>query len=55
MKTPCPCGRIHASDAVRAVNRFNPDRPTGWRAGDGQVRATRAEAMADVCEMWREE
>lgn len=38
------------SDAARAVGRFKPDGPDGYRARslpDGPLRATRAEAEAD--------
>lgn len=40
--------RILGSDAARAVGRFTPDGPLGYRAkSGGPLRATRAEAEAD--------
>lgn len=49
--TPCPaCAHIHGSDYARAVGRFRPEGPTGYRArSGGLLRATRAEAEADAC------
>lgn len=42
-----PCRR-RASDDARAVGRFDPDGPHGYRArSGGPLRATRAEAEAD--------
>lgn len=43
-------GRIFGSDAARAVGRFDPDGPRGYRAAtmpDAPLRETRAEAEAD--------
>jgi hypothetical protein len=42
--------RVIGSDAARAVGRFKPDGPDGYRARslpDGPIRATRAEAEND--------
>ncbi len=49
----CPeCQTIHSGSDVVAVDRFNPDGPAGFRAHfGGEVRATRAAAMSDVCAM----
>lgn len=52
---PCPCGRYHNVYAETvAVGRFRTDGPTGWRAWApaAPVRATREEAMRDVCPRW---
>lgn len=43
-------GRRLGDDAARAVGRFDPDGPVGYRAKsspDGPLRETRAEALAD--------
>lgn len=43
-------GRRMGDDAARAVGRFDPDGPAGYRAAsapDGPLRETRAEALAD--------
>ena len=48
----CPtCGRIHGSGCVRAIDRFNPNRPTTYRADYPQapIRFDPAEAEADWC------
>lgn len=47
----CPvCHHAHASDMARAVGRFKPEGPDGYRAqSGGPLRATRAEAEADEC------
>lgn len=49
--SPCPaCTHIHDSDAARAIGRFRPEGPLGYRArSGGLLRATRAEAEADAC------
>lgn len=45
----CPdCLTIHEATAVVAVGRFDPNGPRGYRAA-GPLRATREEAMRDVC------
>lgn len=46
-------GWVIPSDAVRAVDRFNPDGPTGYRAVepwavDAPIRATRDDARRDI-------
>lgn len=52
----CPlCRTIHCARDVVAVNRFDAHLPTRYMpAGGGVSRATRAEAMADVCATRRE-
>lgn len=43
-------GYVIPADAARAVGRFRPGRPLGYRAADmpdAPIRATRAEAVAD--------
>lgn len=48
--------RVLGSDAARAVGRFNPDGPLGYRAAtapDAPLRATRAEAEEDE-RRWRD-
>lgn len=52
MKAPCAtCDHIHATDMARAVGRFQPSGPSGYRArSGGAIRATRAEAEADECQ-----
>lgn len=47
----CPlCRTIHCATDVVAVGRFNPDGATGYRPkAGGDIRSTRADAMADVC------
>lgn len=54
MKAPCKdCGqRLHETVAV---GRFDPDRPTTFRAASpgAPERGTRGEAQADSCEMVR--
>ena len=47
----CPdCGHIHAAGDVVAVGRFDPNGVHGYRApSGGPLRATREQAMADVC------
>lgn len=57
----CPaCEHVHAPDMARAVERFRPSGPVGYRArSGGPTRATRAEAEADECQRlrrgpWRE-
>ena len=55
MKPPCPiCDRIHDPSDVRAIGRFDPDGPAGYRADlpGAKVRSTRVEAQRDVCEGW---
>lgn len=49
--TLCPsCQQTHASDMARAVGRFQPAGPSGYRAkSGGPLRATRGEAEADEC------
>lgn len=49
--TTCPdCQTIHESSAVIAVGRFDPAGIHGYRPrSGGELRATRAEAMNDVC------
>lgn len=45
-----PSARVIGSDAARAVGRFNPKGPDGYRAAsmpDAPLRATRAEAVND--------
>ena len=50
----CPsCGWVHSLGDVVAVGRFDPDGPVGYKATLPQgapLRASRAEAMRDVCE-----
>lgn len=56
MTRPCPlCGWVHDSSTVRAIDRFNPDGPSGYRATNpgALVRDTRDEAMRDACESKR--
>jgi hypothetical protein len=50
--TICRCGLVHPADAVVALDRFQGT--SGYRAQvDGApTRATRAEAMKDVCPYW---
>lgn len=44
---PC-CDRIIGTDAARAVDRFNPDGPAGYRArSGGPLRASRVDAVRD--------
>lgn len=48
----CPhCHLIHATDWAVAVDRWRPEGPAGYRARypDAPLRATRAEAIADMC------
>lgn len=50
--TACPhCHTIHATDWAVAVDRWRPEGPAGYRARypDAPWRATRAEAIADMC------
>ena len=50
--TACPnCHLIHATDWAVAVDRWRPEGPAGYRARypDAPLRATRAEAIADMC------
>lgn len=47
--TPC-CSRVIPADAARAVGRFDPDGPIGFRAADtadAPLRDTRELAVAD--------
>ena len=48
----CPhCHLIHVTDWAVAVDRWRPEGPAGYRARypDAPLRATRAEAIADMC------
>lgn len=46
----CPrCDHIHAARDAIAVDRFDPDRPTTYRAPDGRTYATRSDAEAAYC------
>ena len=49
-QTCADCGRVHPSDAARAISRFGTRR--GFRAAvpDAPIRPTRAEAERDWCE-----
>lgn len=50
--TACPhCHLTHATDWAVAVDRWRPEGPAGYRARypDAPLRATRAEAIADMC------
>jgi len=52
----CQCGRVHPADDVAAVGRFNAGGASGYvaqRVAGAEVRATRIEAMADVCRHWQ--
>lgn len=47
------CGWIHDPSRVVVVGRFKPGGPDGYRAASdvsAPVRASRAEAMQDVCD-----
>lgn len=49
----CPvCERTHASDSVRAQDRFNPEGPTGYMAmiPGYPIHPTREIAMSAVCQ-----
>lgn len=50
MSAPCPdCRTVHCARDVVAVGRFDASTPTTYRpASGGDIRPTRAEAMADV-------
>lgn len=44
------CQTIHGSDATRAVGRFEPAGPKGYKSRlGGPLRATRAQADGDFC------
>lgn len=47
----CPfCRTIHGSDAARAIGRFRPGGPLGFRSSlGGPLRSSRSEAVADLC------
>ncbi len=49
------CGKVHSGADTTAVGRFNPAGPAGYmaRLPGAAVRATRAEALQDVCSAWR--
>lgn len=50
---PCSrCGRIHGSDAARAVNRFSGTPMFVAAHAPTAARATRVEAEADECAWW---
>lgn len=51
LKPFCPeCGRVHPSDCVRAVGRFDDGAAVyAARLPEALVRQTRAEAEADWC------
>jgi hypothetical protein len=52
----CPsCDCIHGGMDVRAVDRFNPAGPAGFRADfpGAPLRDTRAEAHTDMCDFRR--
>jgi hypothetical protein len=55
MSAPCAkCGRVHPTDAVIALGRFNNTGAVGWYAVNAPFsarRPTRDEAMADWCRM----
>lgn len=52
-KPICPkCGHVHTSGDAVAAGRFNKTGPVGYIARNvknADVRATRAEAVADLC------
>lgn len=51
MTTTCPaCLTVHEYSATTALGRFNPSGPSGYQYRGGPVRATRAEAEADMCQ-----
>ncbi|MGV3564180.1 MAG: hypothetical protein ACO1ON_12960 [Nocardioides sp.] len=48
-----PCGWTHDASEVRAIGRFAPGGPLGYRAWsvpDAPLRTTRAEAERDYCQ-----
>lgn len=48
---PHPCGHVHYDGMAVAVGRFQPT-PDGFRAiSGGTLRQSRAEAVADECEI----
>lgn len=50
MNRPESCGWTHYPGMARAIGRFRPDGPLGYRAeSGGPLRSTRAEAIADQC------
>lgn len=51
LRSTCPvCDHIHTAADARAVGRFRPEGVEGYRARTGgELRATRAEAVADEC------
>lgn len=56
MKPACArCGVVHPSDAARAVGRFNPSGPTGYRADvpGAVLRHSRDAAVTDWCDHQR--
>ena len=50
------CGTIHGTGDTRAEDRFSPGGATGFRAAlpSAPLRATRAEAVQDVCDARRD-
>lgn len=55
LKPACTkCNTVHPSNLARAIGRFNPNGPLGYRAAMGgpaaPLRATRAEAEQDACQ-----
>ena len=55
--TACPlCGATHTSTDTVAMHRFDPNRPTAFRAlyPFAPERATRAEAERDACRFRQE-
>jgi len=51
------CGWVHSLGDVVAVGRFDPNGPIGYKATSqaAPLRASRAEAMRDVCEARQED
>lgn len=56
MRPACPkCRAVHHPMMTRAVGRFDPHSPTGYKAEyqDAPLRGTRDEAITDMCK-WME-